>query len=428
MIRLLALLALLSAQPAAAETIAITNGRVAIGDGSAPITDGTVLIRDGRIAAAGADVAIPPDAKRINAEGRWVTPGLVAGFSRLGLGEVDAVDPVNDESASTSPFSAAIDIAPAINSATSSFAISRARGITRAIVAPEVAKFIFAGQGALIDTAGDRDAVFSPRAFQYVEMGEAGAAGAGGSRPATFAFFRNAMLEARDYARDPDGYGGRDRDALLMRLDAAALVPVIEGKVPLLVHVERASDILQILDLRREFSRLKLVLVGAAEGWMVADRIAAAQVPVLASALNDLPSSFENLAATQSNFGRMHRAGVRVALGEISYQPRNAKQSAGNLVALQKVPGAAGLDWTAALAAVTSGPADVMGMGSDFGSLRPGRRGDVVIWDGDPLELSSAPVLMLIDGVEQPLENRQTRLRDRYRTLDSATLPPAYKR
>lgn len=428
--RLLMLLAAsaLTAGPAVAQTVAITNGKVAVGDGSAPIDNGTVVIRNGRIVAAGANVAIPADAQRVDAQGRWVTPGLVAGVSSLGLVEVDGVRETNDTSARNSPFSAALDIAPAVNASVSALAVTRARGVTRAIVAPDSGNDIFAGQGALVDTGDDRQAVFAPRAFQYVEFGEDAAQKSGGSRAATHVFFRNAMLEARDYAKNPSAYGGRSTDALLMRLDAAALVPVVEGKMPLLVHVEKASDIEQVLDLRREFPALKLVLVGASEGWLVADKIAAAKVPVIAAALTDLPFAFEALAATQSNFARMKAAGVQVAIGEIGGQPRNTKQSAGNLVALQKVPGASGLSWGAALAAITSAPAEVMGMGGDFGSLKPGRRADVVIWDGDPLELDTAPVMVMIDGVQQPLENRQTRLRDRYRTPTEGSLPKAYDR
>ncbi|QPQ55133.1 amidohydrolase family protein [Allosphingosinicella flava] len=426
--RLLILLAACAAAPLCAQTVAITGGKVAIGDGSAPIEGGTVVIRNGRIVAAGANVAVPADAQRIDAQGRWVTPGLVAGFTQLGLVEVEAVGETNDTNASSTPFSAALDIAPAINARVSAMAISRGRGVTRAIVAPNTARTMFAGQGALVDTGDDREAVFVPRAFQYVEFGEDGANEAGGSRAAAHAFFRNAMLEARDYARNPAAYDGRSSDALLMRLDAAALVPVVTGKMPLMVHAEKTSDIIEVLKLREDFPALKLILVGASEGWMIADRIAASGVPVIASALNDLPSSFEVLAATQSNYGRMQDAGVKLAVGEIDGQPRNTKQSAGNLVALQKVPGATGLTWDEALAAVTSGPAEVMGMGNDFGSLRPGRRADVVIWDGDPLELGSAPVAMLIDGVQQPLENRQTRLRDRYLNPTEGQLPKAYDR
>lgn len=428
--RLLAALCLaLFAAPAASQTVAVVNSKLSIGDGSGPIEQGVVLIRNGRVVAAGAGVTVPADAQRIDAEGRWVTPGLVAGFTQIGLGEVDAVDETNDVSASRSPFSAAIDIAAAVNVRSSTFAISRARGITRAVVAPDVVRYIFGGQGALIDLADDPQAVFVPRAFQFVELGETGAARAGGSRASAYAYFRNAMLEARSYARNPDGYeGGHDGDSLMMRVDAAALVPVVNGRMPLLVHVERASDILQVIALRDEFPGLKLILVGASEGWLVADRIAAARVPVITSALTDLPYAFEALAATQSNFGRLQRAGVTVGVGEIGGQPRNAKQSGGNLVALTKVPGASGLEWSAALAAITSKPAEVMGMGADFGSLRPGRRADLVIWDGDPLELGSAPVLMLIDGVRQSLETRQTKLRDRYRALGEPALPQAYER
>ena len=418
--------------PVLAETFAITGGKVVIGDGSQPIESGTVVLRDGLIVAAGAGVAVPPGARVIDAKGRWVTPGLVAGFSRVGIVEVDGVAATDDAGAAASPFSAALDVVPAINPKASSIAVSRARGITRAIVAPQATRGIFGGRGAVIDLGDDMDAVTRPRAFQFVELGEQGAKAAGGSRAAAHVEFRNALMEARDYARNPGGYGGREKDSLLMRLDAAALVSVVEGREPLLVHVERASDILRVIDLRREFPALKLVLVGATEGWTVAPQIAAAKLPVIASALFDLPAAFETLAATQSNIGRMKQAGAMVAIGMINdheaRQVRLIRQYAGNLVALTRLPGATGLDWGAAFATISSKPAEAMGMGGEIGSLKPGRRGDVVIWDGDPLELSSAPVAVWIDGVAQPLENRQTRLRDRYLTPAEGNLPKAYER
>lgn len=424
--------AALVAAPALAETVAITGGTVAIGDGSAPIENGTVVLRDGRIVAAGRGVAVPAGARTIDATGKWVAPGFVAGFTRVGLVEVEAVSSSNDSRAKDSPFSAAIDVAPAVNPRTTAIAVSRAAGVTRAIVAPGTAGSIFAGQGAVIDMGADMDAVTVPRAFQFVEMGEEGARDAGGSRAAAHLYFRTALLAARDYARNPAGYDGNSKDAILTRVDAAALVPVVTGRVPLLAHVERASDILQMIALKQEFPALKLVLVGAAEGWTVADRIAAAGVPVIASALNDLPSTFEKLAATQSNIGRMQAAGVKASIGMIddndAHQARYTPQYAGNLVALAKLPGASGLDWGHALASVTSGPAEAIGLGGEIGSLRPGRRADVVVWSGDPLELASAPERVLIDGIEQPLDNRQTRLRDRYAKPKDGALPKAYDR
>jgi hypothetical protein len=390
-----------------------------------------------------------------------VTPGIVAGFSRLGLAEVDlGARGADDTSAANGPFSAAIDITPAINPLYTPIAVNRSDGVTRALVAPETARSIFAGQGAVIDTGADMNPVTRARAFQFVELGEAGANNAGGSRPSAHILFRNALREAAELrrfadpvrsarpaepderlepvVRDPNearilGPGARrSEDVLLTRFDAAALVPVLQGRQHLIIHVERASDILQVIDLKREFRSLRLVIVGASEGWMVADRIAASGIPVIASAVNDLPASFEQLAATQSNVGRMRAAGVRVSIGTINDdETRNVfreRQYAGNLVALAKVAGATGLSWGEALAAITSGPAEAIGMGGEIGSLAPGRRADVVIWSGDPLDPRSAAESVFIDGVEQPLTSHQTKLRDRYRHLPRRELPEAYRR
>lgn len=415
------------ASPANAETIAITGGKLVIGDGSAPIEGGTVVIRDGNVVAAGGGVAVPANARTIDASGKWVTPGVFAGFSRLGLSEVDAVNGTNDKSGGKSGFSAAIDVAPAIDPFRSPIAVNRSAGVTRAVVAPEAAGNIFAGQGAVMDLGSDSDAVTKARVFQFVELGENGAAAAGGSRSSSHLLFRAMLREAQDYATGRNAFD----DELLRAEDAKALQAVLRGEQRLLVRVEAANDILRVLELKRDYPAIKMVLVGVSEGWRVADRIAAAGVPVIASALNDLPATFELLGATQSNIGRMKDAGVKVSIGMIddrdSHQLRYTTQYAGNLVSLQKVPRATGLSWDEAFAAISSGPAEAIGMGDRLGSLKAGRVGDVVVWDGDPLELSSAPVAVFVDGVEQPLGNRQNRLRDRYRTPQEGSLPKAYE-
>ena len=428
---LLAAAALLATTtPLHAQTIAFTNGTVAIGDGSQPIERGTVVIKDGRVVAAGKDVAVPAGARVIDASGKWIAAGIVAGMTQLGIAEGYGIETTNDASAAKSPFSAAIDIVPAINPATPAIANDRAGGVTRAIVAPSVANSIFAGQGAVIDLAADSDAVTRPRAFQFVELGEAGRDSGGGSRASAHLLFRSALIEAQDYARAPAAYGQNGQ--MLTRADAAALVPVVTGRMLLLVHAERASDIRQTLALRKEFPNLKLVLVGATEGWMVAPEIAAAGVPVIASALADLPAAFETLAATESNVGRLTRAGIVTGISLIDLGPppiqRNLTQYAGNLVALTRVPGSSGLDWGAAFASITSKPAAAIGMDAEIGSLRPGRRADVVLWDGDPLEFSSEPEAVFIDGIQQPMDNRQTKLRKRYATPVEGDLPKAYER
>ena len=315
-----------------------------------------------------------------------------------------------------------------------------------------------AGQGAVIDTGADMDPITRARAFQFVELGETGADDAGGSRPSAYVLFRNALREAAELSRysgsirstgaagaderlrpiaNPNEsriYGRsaeRSQDVLLTRFDAAALVPVLQGREPLLVHVERASDLLNVIDLAREFRSLKFVIVGASEGWLVADRLANSGIPVIASALNDLPASFEEIAATQSNVGRMRAAGVNVSIGMIDDDDAHKlfyeRQYAGNLVALQKVPGATGVSWGEALAMITSRPAEAIGMGGQIGRLAPGEHGDVVIWSGDPLEVTSAAEHVFIDGVEQPLETHQKRLLERYRYLPRTDLPKAYR-
>ncbi len=427
MIRLLLGIAAFFAAPTYAQTIAITGGRVVIGDGSAPIDGGTVIVSNGRVTASGAGITIPQGATIIDARGKWVTPGIVAGFSRVGLAGVDAVDETNDSAGRTSPFNASLDISSAVNPDVEAISVNRAAGVTRAIVSPDASNAIFGGQGAVIDTGADTDPITKPRAFQFVEFGEGGARRAGGSRPALYAAFRNALSEARDFA-----VGKFHDDALLKRADAEALVPVISGKTKLLIHVESATDILAVLALKREMPALDIVLVGVSEGWRVAAQIAAAKVSVIASAVNDLPGSFEQIAATQSSVGRMKAAGVILAIGMIddndTRQAMHGAQYAGNLVALNKIPGATGLSWNDAFAAITSKPAEVIGLGDEIGSLKSGRRGDVVIWDGDPLELSSGVEAVWIDGIRQPLSTRQTRLRDRYARPNEGALPKAYDR
>ncbi|WP_298273595.1 amidohydrolase family protein, partial [uncultured Bradyrhizobium sp.] len=161
--------------------------------------------------------------------------------------------------------------------------------------------------------------------------------------------------------------------------------------------------------------------------WLVAQDIAAAGVPVIANGLLDLPETFEQLGATQSNAGRMMRAGVKVAINAATMQdPRRLQQVAGNLVALNRMPGATGMSWGQAFAAISSVPAEIAGMGGKAGVLKAGALGDVVIWSEDPLEAGAVPTQVFIGGIRQDLTNHQTRLRDRYRTLDESQRPEAY--
>ncbi len=418
--------AVLLGPPTAAAPIAIANATVMDGAGHS-FDNATVVVDGGRIRSVGLGPA-PAGATVIDGTGRTVTPGLVVGMSDLGIDEVEGVREANDTRAAKSPFSASLDVVPALDGRDSQIAVARAGGVTRAVVAPAARRAIFAGQGALIRLSDGLDIVTRGRAFQLVELGETGAENAGGSRTASFATFRNALIEARDLAAGR-GHAG-NKENLYPRADSEALVAVVDGRQPLVVHVERASDIVSVLALKADFPRLHLILFGAREGWTVADRIAAAHVPVITAGLDDLPDAFETLASTRSNIGRLVAAGVVVGIGtsgaESTNQPRNVTQFAGNLVAQGRLPGGVGLTRDQALELITRNPAEIFGM-TDTGAIAPGKRADLVVWDGDPLELTSAPVAVLIDGVAQPVTSRQTELRDRYRDLTRGALPPQYR-
>ncbi|MFL0670827.1 MAG: amidohydrolase [Erythrobacter sp.] len=423
--------ALTAAAPALAQDVLITNARVVIGDGSDPVEGASVLVRGGRVVAAGRNVAAPEGVRSMDAGGRWVTPGLFATITSLGLADVDAVGESNDVRASGAPFSASLDASQTINPTSQNILVHRAAGITRAATSTLPSGSIFGGQGAIIDLDGDPAPVMVPRAFQMVDLSEGGARIAGGSRAAAQVLFRSALREANVLA----GRSGipatteitKGDKVMLGRFDAEALVPVVTGRQKLYVAVERGADIRGVLALKTEFPRLDLVLVGASEGWLVAADIAAAKVPVIANGLDDLPETFQKLAATQSNVGRMKAAGVMVAINaEAAQNPRRLSQTAGNLVALSRMPGARGLTWGEAFAAISSVPAAISGLGGKAGVLMPGAVGDVVIWDGDPLEVGTVPAKVFIGGIEQDLTSHQSRLRDRYKSLDESARPKAF--
>lgn len=418
------------ALPALADTIAITGGTVLTGRGEERIANGTVLIRDGRIAAVGANVPVPAGATVVDASGRMVTPGIIAAMSDIGISEVDGVRETNDAGARQSPFSAALDLSGAINPNSMHIAINRLGGVTRAVVGPNAGNSIFGGQGAVISLADGGPTLTRARAFQYVELGENGGRLAGGSRPAAWAQFTNTLAEAQRLAANPKGFDrGQDSGALTKRLDAEALLPVLDGRQPVVFHAERASDIAEVLALKARYPKLRPILIGAREAWLVAKQISAAGVPVITHALYDLPDDFESLAASRGNAGHLQTALVLVAfapLGGIGGTAAfNLPSYAGNAVAQASMPGSLGLSPGQALATITANPARMFGL-NDLGTLEAGKRADVVVWDGDPLELMSAPVAVYIDGVAQPMTSRQTQLRDRYKDLSRSDLPLQY--
>ena len=410
--RLLIALIALSAAPLKAETFAIVNGRIATMAPEGTIERGTVLVRDGRIAAVGAGIVVPPGTRTVDAQGRIVTPGLIASGTGLGLIEVRSVDAANDRATEMPGISAAFDAGYGLNPDSLLIPVARLGGITRAIATPlhgdgTGAERLFAGQAAAVALGGS-PMLMRRGVAMVLAMGEEGAERAGGARAAELVTLREIFADVRDFARRRAAYDrGETRDYLLSRADLEALVPVVEGRMPLLVSVERASDIRDALALARE-ERLRIILEGAAEGWRVADEIAAADVPVLLTPVDNLPAAFETLAATLENARRLQAAGVLIAFqGNGNHREREMRYNAGNAVAT-------GLSWEDGLAAVTANPARIFGLADRIGSIAPGKEADLVIWDGDPLDTLGRPSAIFIRGEAQPMRSRQTELRDRY--------------
>lgn len=417
---LLALAALPVTLPAMAETVAITGGKVVTLGPAGTIDGATVVIRDGRIASVGRNVEVPDGARRIDATGKIVTPGLMDSLSRLGLVEVNAVEGTQDAATEDDRITAAFNVADAINPRSMLIPVNRIEGLTRAVVAPQPGNSLISGQGVVIHLGGPGDYLIQSPVAMYGILGEGGAGFAGGSRAAALLRLREALQDARDFHENRRAFEqGERREYALSRLDLEALQPVIRGELPLVLAVNRASDIQTVLRIAKE-EKLKVILAGAGEAWTVAGEIAAAKVPVLISPIDNLPGSFETAGATLENAARLHKAGVTFAFmtGD-AHNSRNIRQHAGNAVAH-------GLPWDAALAAITAVPARLWGLSDRYGTLEPGKDADVVVWDGDPLEITTFADHVFIRGAEIPMESRQTRLRDRYKNVPG-DLPPVYQ-
>ena len=398
-------------QPAG-ETVAIVNGRVLPVSGAA-IERGTVIIRGGKIAAVGAGVAVPAGARVVDAAGKLVTPGLIESATQIGIVEIPlSAEGTTDQSTTDTGLSAAFDVVDAFNGESAIIPVTRVDGITSAVVMPGNTGHVFVGQGALVTLTGAQApaAIVKAPVAMFAILGEAGAAAEGGSRASAMLRLREALQDALDFARNRVAWNAAQRRTYARgRLDLEALGPVVRGELPLAILANRASDLLAAMRLADEF-HLKLILMGAADGWKVAGEIAAHKVPVVVKPLTDIPS-FDALGATLENAARLAKAGVTVVLSSFdTHNARNIRQEAGNAVAN-------GLGRDAALEAVTLAPARLWGVADRIGSLEVGKDADVVIWSGDPFELTTNVEAVFIKGQEMPKDTRQKQLLDRYRVV-----------
>ena len=396
-----------------AQTIAITGGTVYPVSGP-KVANATVLIRDGKIVAVGAGVTTPSGAARIDATGKWVTPGLIDGAGQLGLVEIGAVPGTREGFLHGDTIAAAFNVAEGLNPASMLIPVTRIEGVTTALATP--LGNLVAGQAVLIDLAGntiEEMLVKSPVGI-VADLSESGKNEAGGSRAGVADRLRRAFRDALLYERRRADFNRAQMPPLPESPpDLEALLPMLHGQEALIANANRRSDIETALRLAREF-KLKLVLAGAQEAWQIAAELARADVPVLVEPLDNIPS-YDALGVRYENAGLLAKAGVKIALLETdTHNSRNLRQEAGNAVAY-------GVSWEQALRAVTLSPAEIFGVADRYGSLEAGKVANVVVWSGDPFEFTTGVEHVLIRGKEIPLKSRQTELLERYRKL-----PPNY--
>jgi imidazolonepropionase-like amidohydrolase len=396
-----------------AQTIAITGGTVYPVSGP-KIENATVLIRDGRIAAVGANVAVPAGATRIDAAGKWITPGLIDGAGQMGLREISSIQETNEATLRGNEVAAAFNVLEGINPASTLIAVNRIEGVTTTLAVPN--GDLIWGQAALIDLDGntiEEMRVRSPAAM-VADLSEGAKSAGGGSRAGVAQRLRRVFDDALEYARRGPNYQRAQNEQLAASAaDLQALVPVLRGQLPLIVLANRRSDIETALRIGRQY-KLRLILAGVAEGWMIPGQISAAGVPVLVEPLQNIPT-FDALGIRYENAALLAKGGVKVALLETATEnTRNLRQQAGNAVAT-------GMTWDQALRAVTLTPAEIFGVADRYGSLEPGKVANVVVWSGDPFEFSTGVEHVFIRGRDIPLRSRQTELLERYKTL-----PPKY--
>lgn len=407
---------------AGAQTVAITGGRVYTMAG-APIENGTVVLRDGRVAAVGANVDVPAGARRIDATGKIVTPGFINASTQLGLVEVGAEEPTRDASArGKDAIAAAFTVWEGLNPMSVLLAPARNEGITTVLVAPSGG--LISGQAAVLDLVNGSVSDMLVRAPAGMVAHTEDSRGAGvGARGELLVKLRELLEDTRAYSsRKAEFERAATRPFMAGRLDLEAMIPVVQGREPLIVIANRASDIEAALRVARDYN-VRMLLAGGAEAWMVADKLAAARVPVFTGAMSNIPASFTELGSVQENAAILRKAGVEVVLigdagtgGAETFNVRNLKQEAGNAVAY-------GMSWDEALRAVTVVPARVLGIGDRYGTLEPGKVANVVVWSGDPFEFGTRAEHVFVRGGEITSPSRQDLLEQRYRTL-----PPDYRR
>ncbi|MCF2861754.1 amidohydrolase family protein [Pseudoalteromonas sp. Cnat2-41] len=385
-----------------AESLAITNATVYTAAQQGVLKDATVVIENGNI------VAVNPSEVSadtiIDAEDKILTPGFIGSLNGLGLVEVSAVADSRDggDKKATMTF----DPSLAFNPRSSLIPYARKGGITSNVIAPYGGDDIFAGLASLVSLSGEFDSVTRQGVALYVKLG----AKHEGSRALSLQTLIDTLEKHSERDEDDDKSKGKEAEIL----DA-----VFAKEIPLVIDVSRASDMLELLKVKARFD-VDMVFAGAQDAVLITEQLADSDTPVVISAMDNLPGSFDSMHAHLENAAKLEQAGVTVILtiaGDSAHNLYQLRFDAGNAVSY-------GMTAQGALAAITSNVASAFNL--DVGQIAPGKPADLVLWSADPFEFSTRIEKVWINGTEVSTQSRHDKLRERY-TTDSE-MPRAYSK
>ena len=410
-------LALSTVCSANAESLAITNATIHTVTEQGVLTNATVVIDNGKI------IAINPD--KIDADvtfdamGKTLTPGLIGSMNSLGLVEVNAVSRTRD--ARDKKADITFDASLAFNPRSTIVPYTRKGGITSNVTVPGGGDSMFKGQTFVTDLSGEFDSVFIKENSVIIDLG----AKSSGSRALNLQKLRYKLEDAQKAltkAAEEEKSAKKDTKAddkkktpKELKRDEKIINAILAGDKPLVAYADRATDLLELLKLKAEFN-IDLVIAGGADAILISEQIAAANVPVVFGALDNLPNSFDSLHSSLENTAKLTEAGVNVALAvHDAHNLYQLRFEAGNAIAN-------GLTKEQALAAVTANVADAFNINA--GRIAVGKKADLVLWSADPFELSTKVDKMWIGGKEYSTQSRQDELRKRYTT--KSDMPRGY--
>ena len=392
---LIYLIALLLSLNSFSEEILLKNATIHTATNQGSLENSDILIRDGYIVRIGENIS-SSSAIVVNLSGKEVSPGLIAPLSQLGIVEIGLVPETRDDTSNI--YSAGLSIDSAFNPSSTLIPYNLTGGVTLTLTSPS-SSGLFSGMTSVFSLSGslEESLVASNIALS------ANISGGEDSKAAKILLLEDSLDIASSMWR---AWSPLPKNSYYSPRDLRAIKRVLKREIPLVVKANRASDILALIDLSKR-KKIDLVIFGAAEGWRVAQQIASAKVPVIIQPIDNIPHSFNELGARLDNASLLHSEGVKILISSPeTHNSYLSRQGAGIAVSY-------GLPWNEALKGLTKNISEVFKL-NKRGAIQEGYIADIIIWDGDPLEVTSFVDGVYLSGKKYPVENRSMRLKERY--------------